>query len=104
MVQSYLESNEKKKLKASKENKEMKAQALEAKDKYEKFKKLVDSTEWKECEEFLKDEIYNALSLAPGDGGDWWLKYSWAIKACIERIKSHAKKYEDAIKYLTENK
>ena len=102
MVQSYLESNEKKKLKASKENKEMKQQALDAKEKYENFKKLVDTDEWKYCEDFLKDEIYNALSLAPGEGGDWWLKYSWAIKACIERIKSHAKKYDDAIKFLSE--
>ena len=62
MVQSYLESNEKKKLKSSKENKEMKQQALDAKEKYENFKKLVDTDEWKYCEDFLKDEIYNALS------------------------------------------
>jgi hypothetical protein len=38
MAESYLASNEKKKLKASKENKELKEQALEAKDKYENFR------------------------------------------------------------------
>lgn len=102
MVESYLDSNKKKKLKSSKENVEMREQALKAKEDYENFKKLVDSPEWQYCEKFLKDEIYNALSLAPGDGGDWWLKYSWAIKAGLERIKSHAKKYEDAIKFLSE--
>ena len=104
MAESYLASNEKKKLKASKENKELKGQALEAKDKYENFRKLVDTDEWKYCETFLKDEIYNGLSLSPGDGGDWWLKYSWGLKACIERIKSHAKKYDDAMKFLSELK
>lgn len=102
MVESYLDSNKKKKLKSSKENVEMREQALKAKDDYENFKRLVDSKEWEYCEKFLKDEIYNGLSLAPGDGGDWWLKYSWALKACIERIKSHAKKFDDAIKFLSE--
>lgn len=103
MVESFLESNKKKKLISKEENEETKKAALEAKDKYEIFNRLVLSDDWKECEEFLKEEIYNGLSLAPGDGGDWWLKYSWALKACIERIKSHSKKYEDAIKYLSEN-
>lgn len=101
MVESFLESNKKKKAKEVAQDPETKKLALEAKDKYECFKKLVDSESWKECEEFLKDEIYNALNYAPGDGGDWWLKYGWGLKACVERIKSHAKKYEEAIEFLS---
>lgn len=103
MVESFIESN-KKKRKMVTEDAETKKAALEAKDKYECFKELVECECWKKCDEFLKDEIYNALNLAPGEGGDWWLKYAWAMKATLERIKSHAKKYDDAIKYLSENK
>lgn len=101
MVQSYLESNEKKKLKSSKENKEMKQQALDAKEKFEKFRRLCDTQEWKDCRDFIKDEIYQGLSWTPKDD-DWWLKYSWGLKTFIERAESHAKKYDDAIKFLSE--
>lgn len=101
MVESFIESNAKKKATKVTEDTETKNAALEAKEKFECFKKLVDTDEWKKCEEFLKDEIYKSLNLAPGEGGDWWLKYGWAIKACIERIKSHAKKYEEAVEYLS---
>lgn len=104
MVESYLESNAKKKAKATQEDKELKKSALEAKEKYEIFYRLCETDDWKKCEEFLKEEIYKSLNLSPGDGGDWWLKYGWAIKACIERIKSHSVKYQDAVKFLSECK
>ena len=99
MVKSYLESNKEKKEKVN--SKELKEAALKAKEKFEKFYKLVNTQEYKECKEFLKEEIYDGLNLAPGDSGDWWLKYCWGLKACLSRIDSHAKKYEDAIEYLS---
>ena len=102
MVQSFLESNEKKKALTKKTKEETEA-LLEAKDKYEKFRRLCDSQDWKDCRDFIKDEIYQGLSLSPGEVGvgDWWLKYCWGLKACIERIESHAKKYDEAIKELS---
>lgn len=102
MVESFLESNAKKKASAKKSKEEVDA-LLEQKDKYEKFRKLCDTQDWKDCKDFLKDEIYQGLSLAPGDvgTGDWWLKYCWGLKACIERIESHAKKYDEAVKELS---
>lgn len=102
MVESYLESNAKKKAN-TKEQKELKAMLLEQKEKFEKFRRLCDYPEWKDCKDFLKDEIYQGLSLNPGEPGvgDWWLKYCWGLKACIERIESHAKKYDEAIKGLS---
>ena len=102
MVESFLESNAKKKA-STKKSKEELEKLLEAKNKYEKFRKLCDYQEWKDCRDFIKDEIYQGLSLAPGDvgTGDWWLKYCWGLKACIERIESHAKKYDEAIKELS---
>ena len=101
-TKSFLESNEAKKASAKKSKEEMDA-LLEAKEKYEKFRRLCDTQDWKDCKDFLKDEIYQGLSLAPGDvgTGDWWLKYCWGLKACIERIESHAKKYDEAIKELS---
>ena len=99
MVESYLESNKKKKEKV--ESKELKESALKAKEKFEKFYKLVNTEEYKECKDFLKEEIYDGLNFAPGDGGDWWLKYCWGLKACLCRVGSHGKKYEEAIKYLS---
>ena len=102
MVASYLESNAKKKAN-SKKSKEEVNELLEKKEKYEKFRRLCDTQDWKDCRDFLKDEIYQGLSLAPGDvgTGDWWLKYCWGLKACIERIESHAKKYDEAVKELS---
>ena len=102
MVTSYLESNAKKKASSKKSKEEIDA-LMEAKEKYEKFRRLCDTQDWKDCKDFLKDEIYQGLSLAPGDvgTGDWWLKYCWGLKACIERIESHAKKYDEAIKELS---
>lgn len=101
-AKSFLESNEAKKASAKKSKEEMDA-LLEAKEKYEKFRRLCNTQDWKDCKDFLKDEIYQGLSLAPGDvgTGDWWLKYCWGLKACIERIESHAKKYDEAIKELS---
>lgn len=101
-VKSFLESNKAKKASSKKSKEEMDA-LLEAKEKYEKFRRLCDTQDWKDCRDFIKDEIYQGLSLAPGDvgTGDWWLKYCWGLKACIERIESHAKKYDDAIKELS---
>lgn len=101
-AKSFLESNEAKKASAKKSKEEMDA-LLEAKEKYEKFRRLCDTQDWKDCRDFIKDEIYQGLSLAPGDvgTGDWWLKYCWGLKACIERIESHAKKYDEAIKELS---
>jgi len=102
MVDSYLESNAKKKA-SSKEQKEIKEIMLEHKEKFEKFRKLCDSQEWKDCRDFIKDEIYQGLNLAPGEPGtgDWWLHYCWGLKCFIERCESHAKKYDEAIKELS---
>lgn len=101
-AKSFLESNEAKKASAKKSKEEVDA-LMEAKEKFEKFRRLCDTQDWKDCKDFLKDEIYQGLSLAPGDvgTGDWWLKYCWGLKACIERIESHAKKYDEAIKELS---
>ena len=103
MVESYLESNAKKKAKAEelKEKEEIQKTLLDHKEKFEKFRKLCDSEEWKECRDFIKDEIYQGLSYAPGDGGDWWLHYSWGLKTFIERVESHARKYDEAIEQLS---
>lgn len=103
-VVSFTESNKKKRERVAKQDPETKKQALESKEKFEKFRRLCDSQDWKDCKDFLKDEIYNGLNLAPGDHGtgDWWLTYCWGLKACIERIESHAKKYDEAIKLLSE--
>ena len=102
MATSYLESNAKKKA-SSKKSKEEMDELLERKEKFEKFRRLCDTQDWKDCRDFIKDEIYQGLSLAPGDvgTGDWWLKYCWGLKACIERIESHAKKYDEAVKELS---
>ena len=102
MATSYLESNAKKKA-SSKKSKEEMNELLERKEKFEKFRRLCDTQDWKDCRDFIKDEIYQGLSLAPGDvgTGDWWLKYCWGLKACIERIESHAKKYDEAVKELS---
>lgn len=102
MVTSYLESNAKKKAN-SKKSKDEVNELLEKKEKYEKFRRLCDTQDWKDCRDFIKDEIYQGLSLAPGDvgTGDWWLKYCWGLKACIERIESHAKKYDEVVKELS---
>lgn len=104
-VVSFTESNKKKRERVAKVDPETKKQALDAKEKFEKFRKLCDSQEWKDCRDFIKDEIYQGLSLAPGEPGtgDWWLKYCWGLKTFIERVESHAKKYDEAIKYLSEN-
>jgi hypothetical protein len=103
-VVSYIDSNKKKREKVAKMDPETKKQALDAKEKFEKFRKLCDTQEWKDCRDFIKDEIYQGLSLSPGEPGvgDWWLKYSWGLKCFIERAESHAKKYDDAIKFLSE--
>ena len=104
MVESFIESNAKKKAKKAEElTKETKDMLLDQIEKFEKFRKLCDTDEWKDCKEFLKDEIYQGLNLAPGEAGvgDWWLKYCWGLKACIERIESHATKYDEALKQLS---
>ena len=105
-VLSFTESNKKKKERVTKEDPETKKQALDAIEKFEKFRRLCDTQEWKDCRDFIKDEIYQGLSLSPGEPGvgDWWLKYSWGLKTFIERAESHAKKYDEAYKYLSENK
>ena len=104
-VISFSESNKKKREKVAKIDPETKKQALDAKEKYEKFRKLCDSQEWKDCRDFIKDEIYQGLSLAPGEHGtgDWWLTYCWGLKCFIERVESHAKKHDEAIEYLSKN-
>jgi hypothetical protein len=103
-VVSFTESNKKKRERVAKMDPETKKNALEHKEKFEKFRRLCDSQDWKDCRDFIKDEIYQGLSLSPGEPGvgDWWLHYSWGLKACIERIESHAKKYDEAIKILSE--
>ena len=104
-VISFSESNKKKREKVVKIDPETKKQALDAKEKFEKFRKLCDSPEWVACRDFIKDEIYQGLSLAPGEHGtgDWWLTYCWGLKCFIERAESHAKKYDEAIEYLSKN-
>ena len=104
-VVSFIDSNKKKREKVAKMDPETKKQALEQKEKFEKFRKLCDTQEWKDCRDFIKDEIYQGLSLVPGEpgSGDWWLKYCWGLKTFIERVEGHAKKYDEAIKILSEN-
>lgn len=103
---SYLDSNAKKKANSKKQkvNAEERELLIKHKDEYEKFRKLCDYPEWKECVDFVKEEIYKGLNLSPGEAGvgDWWLKYCWGLKSCIERFESHAKKYDEAIKMLSE--
>ena len=103
-VVSYIDSNKKKRERVAKMDPEAKKKALEDKEKFEKFRRLCDTKEWEECRDFIKDEIYQGLSLAPGEPGvgDWWLKYSWGLKTFIERAESHAKKYDEAIKVLSQ--
>lgn len=105
MVTSFLESNEKKKEKVVDLNEKKAHQELmmEHKEKFEKFRKLCDSQEWKDCRDFIKDEIYQGLAINPGEAGvgDWWAKYVWGLKCFIERVESHAKKYDEAIVELS---
>ena len=99
VAKSFLESNEEKKLVSEKENKEFIDSMLKQKEDFEKFRKLVDSKEWQECRDFIKDEIYKGLAINPGEPGvgDWWAKYVWGLKCFIERVEAHAKKYDEAI-------
>lgn len=99
MVKDFLESNKEKKVTTEKENMEFKELMLQYKNDFEKFRKLVDSKEWQECRDFIKDEIYKGLAINPGEPGvgDWWTKYVWGLKCFIERVESHAKKYDEAI-------
>lgn len=100
---SYLESNKKKKANAIKLDKETEKHLHEQVEKFEKFRKLCDSDFWKECRDFIKDEIYQGLAINPGEHGvgDWWCTYVWGLKMFIERVESHAKKYDEAIKELS---
>ena len=95
-VKSFLETNEAKKKATSKRSKEEQDALMEAKEKYEKFRRLCDTQDWKDCRDFIKDEIYQGLSLAPGEHGtgDWWLTYCWGLKVGLERFEGHAKKYD----------
>ena len=104
MVESYLASNEKKKLRAKKEKLtiEERDRLLEIERDFKKFKELTDLDVWKDCEAHLKEDCYKQLSYTPGEGGDWWLKYCWGIRACLARIKGYAKNYGEAIKQLSE--
>ena len=103
MVESYLESNKKKKLSSEeiKQNEELKKEAIKARDELKKFYDLCNSDTYKECEKYIKEEIYNGLSLTPGEGGDFWLKYCWGLRCFMEKVKGHSKRYEQAIKYLS---
>lgn len=99
MTLSYLESNKKKKEKEQGLDKETKKMLQEHVEKFEKFRKLCDTEEWKACRDFIKDEIYQGLAINPGEPGvgDWWAKYVWGLKCFIERVESHAKKYDEAV-------
>jgi hypothetical protein len=103
MTVSYLESNKKKKEKEQVLDKETKKKLQEDIEKFEKFRKLCDSQEWKDCRDFIKDEIYTGLAINPGEPGvgDWWCKYVWGLKMFIERVEAHAKKYDEAYKELS---
>ena len=102
-VKSFLESNAEKKAVSEKENKEFKEMMLQNKVDFEKFRKLCDSQVWKDCVEFIKEEIYKGLQINPGEPGvgDWWAKYVWGLKCFIERVEGHAKKYDEAIVELS---
>lgn len=102
-VVSYLDSNKKKAEKARKLDRETEKMLLDHVEKFEKFRKLCDSDYWKECRDFIKDEIYQGLAINPGEAGlgDWWCKYVWGLKCFIERVESHAKKYDEAVKELS---
>jgi len=103
VAKSFLESNAEKKVSSEKENKEFKEMMLQYKEDFEKFRKLCDTQEWKDCRDFIKDEIYKGLAINPGEPGvgDWWCKYCWGLKCFIERVESHAKKYDEAIVELS---
>lgn len=102
-VVSYLDSNKKKAEKARKLDKETEKMLLDHVEKFEKFRRLCDSDDWKDCRDFIKDEIYQGLAINPGEHGvgDWWCIYVWGLKCFIERAESHAKKYDEAIKELS---
>lgn len=103
VAKSFLESNAEKKAASEKENKEFKEMMVKYKEDFEKFRRLVDSKEWQECRDFIKDEIYTGLAINPGEPGvgDWWAKYVWGLKCFIERVEGHAKKYDEAIRELS---
>lgn len=103
MTVSYLESNKRKKEKEQVLDKETKKKLQEDVEKFEKFRRLCDSQEWKDCRDFIKDEIYTGLAINPGEPGvgDWWCKYVWGLKMFIERVEAHAKKYDEAYKELS---
>lgn len=103
VAKSFLESNAEKKAVSEKENAEFKETMLQYKEDFEKFRKLCDRQEWKDCVEFIKDEIYKGLQINPGEPGvgDWWAKYVWGLKCFIERVEGHAKKYDEAIRELS---
>lgn len=98
-----MESNEEKKALEAKQTPEFKEMMEQNVKDFEKFRKLCDSQEWKDCVEFIKDEIYKGLAINPGEPGvgDWWAKYVWGLKCFIERAEAHAKKYDEAIKELS---
>ena len=72
-VVSYLDSNKKKAEKARKLDKETEKMLLDHVEKFEKFRRLCDSDDWKDCRDFIKDEIYQGLAINPGEAGvgDW---------------------------------
>ena len=63
MVESYLASNEKKKLRAKKEKLaiEERDRLLEIERDFKKFKELTDLDVWKDCEAHLKEDCYKQL-------------------------------------------
>ena len=103
MVKDFLEINEENKVTSIKGKKELVDAMLKQKDEFEKFRKLVDTKEWQECRDYIKDEIYKGLAINPGEPGvgDWWTKYVWGLKCFIERVEAHAKKYDEAVKELS---
>lgn len=102
-AKSFMESNQEKEITSTKNTKEFIDQMTKYKEDFEKFRKLVDSKEWQECRDFIKDEIYKGLAINPGEPGvgDWWAKYVWGLKCFIERVEAHANKYDEAIRELS---
>lgn len=84
---------------AAQENMELTQEELENQRKqdredYEKakhFKALIETPEWKECEEVLKNDIYMNLHYQ-----EQHLHMCWGIKMTIDRIKAWAS-HADAI-------
>lgn len=102
-VESFTESNRKKL--GAKETKKAEDISNFKKDlqKYECFHKLAELKEFKEACDIIKEDVYEALSFAPAPQGqdDWWARYAYGLKSCLERFNGYNKRYVEAQKELS---